>query len=44
VSELKNSSGSSSLPSGTLVLGSEAIKDSISGYEEAYASLSCPQM
>lgn len=38
VSELKNSTGSSTLPSGTLVLGSEAIKDSITGYDEARKS------
>jgi hypothetical protein len=36
MSELKNSTGSSTLPSGNLVLGSEAIKDSITGYHEAY--------
>ncbi|KAG8798824.1 3',5'-cyclic-nucleotide phosphodiesterase (PDEase) (3':5'-CNP), partial [Serendipita sp. 400] len=38
VSELKNSSGSSSLPSSTLVLGSEAIKDSITNYDDARKS------
>jgi len=35
MSELKNSTGSNTLPSGSLVLGSEAIKDSITGYDEA---------
>lgn len=38
VSELKNSTGSSTLPSGNLVLGSEAIKDSITGYDDARKS------
>lgn len=38
MSELKNSTGSSTLPSGNLVLGSEAIKDSITGYHEARKS------
>jgi len=35
VSELKNSTGSNTLPSGNLVLGSEAIKDAITGYDDA---------
>ncbi|CAG7847751.1 Serine/threonine-protein phosphatase 2B catalytic subunit A1; AltName: Full=Calcineurin A1 [Serendipita indica DSM 11827] len=38
VSELKNSTGSSTLPSGMLVLGSEAIKESITGYDDARKS------
>lgn len=38
VSELKNSTGSNSLPSSQLVLGSEAIKDSITGYDDARKS------
>lgn len=38
VSELKNSTGSNTLPSGNLVLGSEAIKDSITGYDDAYVN------
>jgi len=36
VSELKSISGSGKLPYGTLVLGTEGIKDAISGFEDAY--------
>lgn len=36
VSELKSVSGSSKLPYGTLALGSEGIKDAITGFEDAY--------
>ena len=35
VSELKNMSGSTKLPYGTLALGAEGIKDAISGFEDA---------
>jgi serine/threonine-protein phosphatase 2B catalytic subunit len=38
VSELKSISGSSKLPYGTLVLGTEGIKDAISGFEDARKS------
>ncbi|EGN92500.1 hypothetical protein SERLA73DRAFT_172829 [Serpula lacrymans var. lacrymans S7.3] len=38
VSELKSVSGSSKLPYGTLALGSEGIKDAISGFEDARKS------
>jgi hypothetical protein len=36
VSELKSVSGSNKLPYGTLALGSEGIKDAITGFEDAY--------
>jgi serine/threonine-protein phosphatase 2B catalytic subunit len=36
VSELKSVSGSSKLPYGTLALGSEGIKEAITGFEDAY--------
>jgi serine/threonine-protein phosphatase 2B catalytic subunit len=35
VSELKSVSGSNKLPYGTLALGSEGIKDAITGFEDA---------
>lgn len=35
MSELKNVSGSSKLPYGTLALGAEGIKDAISGFDDA---------
>ncbi|KAJ8587253.1 serine/threonine protein phosphatase 2B [Rhizopogon salebrosus TDB-379] len=38
VSELKSISGSSKLPYGTLALGTEGIKDAISGFEDARKS------
>ncbi|KAF9235602.1 Metallo-dependent phosphatase-like protein [Melanogaster broomeanus] len=38
VSELKSISGSSKLPYGALVLGTEGIKDAISGFEDARKS------
>jgi hypothetical protein len=38
VSELKSVSGSNKLPYGTLALGSEGIKDAITGFEDAYVS------
>ncbi|KIP11851.1 hypothetical protein PHLGIDRAFT_17843 [Phlebiopsis gigantea 11061_1 CR5-6] len=38
VSELKNVSGSSKLPYGTLALGAEGIKDAISGFDDARKS------
>ncbi|KIJ63055.1 hypothetical protein HYDPIDRAFT_113584 [Hydnomerulius pinastri MD-312] len=38
VSELKSISGSGKLPYGTLVLGTEGIKDAISGFEDARKS------
>ncbi|KAI0030252.1 serine/threonine protein phosphatase 2B [Vararia minispora EC-137] len=38
VSELKNVSGSSKLPYGTLALGAEGIKEAISGFEDARKS------
>jgi serine/threonine-protein phosphatase 2B catalytic subunit len=40
VSELKSISGSSKLPYGTLALGTEGIKDAISGFEDAYEFIS----
>lgn len=36
--ELKSISGSAKLPYGTLALGTEGIKDAISGFEDAYVS------
>jgi hypothetical protein len=39
VSELKSVSGSNKLPYGTLALGSEGIKDAITGFEDAYVSI-----
>jgi hypothetical protein len=36
VSELKNISGSSKLPYGTLVLGAEGIKNAIKSFDDAY--------
>lgn len=38
VSELKSVSGSNKLPYGTLALGSEGIKEAITGFEDAYVS------
>jgi len=38
VSELKSISGSSKLPYGTLALGTEGIKDAITGFEDAYVT------
>lgn len=38
VSELKSISGSGKLPYGTLALGTEGIKDAISGFEDAYVT------
>ena len=38
VSELKNISASHNLPYGTLVLGSEGIKDAIQNFDDAYVS------
>ncbi|EIW74349.1 serine threonine protein phosphatase 2B [Coniophora puteana RWD-64-598 SS2] len=38
VSELKNISGTTKLPYGTLALGTEGIKDAISGFEDARKS------
>ncbi|KII91285.1 hypothetical protein PLICRDRAFT_135359 [Plicaturopsis crispa FD-325 SS-3] len=38
VSELKNVSGSAKLPFGTLALGSEGIKDAITGFDDARKS------
>ncbi|KAI0263073.1 Metallo-dependent phosphatase-like protein [Gloeopeniophorella convolvens] len=38
VSELKNVSGSSKLPYGTLALGAEGIKDAITGFDDARKS------
>lgn len=39
VSELKSISGSGKLPYGTLALGTEGIKDAITGFEDAYVAL-----
>ena len=39
VSELKSVSGSNKLPYGTLALGSEGIKDAITGFEDACVSI-----
>lgn len=39
VSELKNITGSTKLPYGTLALGAEGIKDAINGFDDAYVSL-----
>lgn len=36
VSELKNVSGSSKLPYGTLALGTEGIREAINGFDDAY--------
>lgn len=36
VSELKSISGSGRLPYGALALGTEGIKDAITGFEDAY--------
>jgi serine/threonine-protein phosphatase 2B catalytic subunit len=36
VSELKNVTGSTKLPYGTLAFGAEGIKDAISGFDDAY--------
>lgn len=38
VSELKNISASNNLPYGTLVLGSEGIKDAIQNFDDAYVT------
>jgi hypothetical protein len=38
VSELKNISASNNLPYGTLVLGSEGIKDAIQNFDDAYVA------
>ncbi len=42
VSELKNVSGSSKLPYGTLALGAEGIKDAIKGFDDACVLASYP--
>jgi hypothetical protein len=38
VGELKSITGSAKLPYGTLALGTEGIKDAISGFDDAYVS------
>jgi serine/threonine-protein phosphatase 2B catalytic subunit len=42
VGELKSITGSAKLPYGTLALGTEGIKDAISGFDDAYVSLFFP--
>lgn len=39
VSELKSISGSTKLPYGTLALGAEGIKEAITGFDDAYVTL-----